>query len=78
MAINRLGNHTGKKKHNFSKVSRYLFNSFYIRSLQKQLFLSHTNPYILNVTQQCRWSFFELLGHLCWHKLWKIKITPIM
>ena len=28
--------------------------------LQKQLFFFHTNPYILNVTQQCWWSYFEL------------------
>ena len=45
---------------NLSKVSRFLFKSFYIRRLQKQLFFFHTNPYILNVTQQCRWSYFEL------------------
>ena len=42
--------------HNLSKVSRLLFKSFYIRRLQKQLFLSHTNPYILNITQQWGWD----------------------
>ena len=49
-----------KLTRNLSKVSRFLFKSFYIRRLQKQLFFFHTNPYILNVTQQCRWSYFEL------------------
>ena len=46
--------------YNFSKVSRFLFKSFYIRRLQKQLFSSHTNLNTLNVAQQCRWSYFEL------------------
>ena len=55
--------HRKEETHNLSKVSRFLFKSFYIRRLQKQMFFSDTNPYILNVTQQCRWSYFEL-GHL--------------
>ena len=43
MAINRLGNLTGKKKH-----TTYLFKCFLIRRLQMQSeFFSHSNPYIL-------------------------------
>ena len=34
MAVYRLGNQTGKKK-----VNRFLFKSFHIRRLQKQLFI---------------------------------------
>ena len=48
--------HRKGETHNLSKVSRFLFKSFYIRRLQKQLFFSHTNPYILNVTQQWGWD----------------------
>ena len=43
--------------HILSKVSCFLLKSFHFRRLQKRLFyFSHTNPYILNVAQQCRCS----------------------
>ena len=49
MAINKNGNQTEKEETlNLSKVSRFLFKSFYIGKLQKHCFFSHTNPYILN------------------------------
>ena len=48
--------HRKGETHNLSKVSWFLFKSFYIRRLHKQLFFSHTNPYILNVTQQWGWD----------------------
>ena len=48
-----------KQKKLLSTLPGSLFKSFHIRRLQKHLF-SHTNPYILNVTQQCWWSYFEL------------------
>ena len=40
MTRNRLGNLTGKdnESRNLSEVSRFLFKSIYIRTLQKQLF----------------------------------------
>ena len=60
--VNQLRNHTGKKTHvhNVSKVSRFLFKSFYISRLQKQYCFSPMQILILNVTQQFRWSYFEL------------------
>ena len=78
MAINWLGNHTGKKKHNLSKVSRYLFNSFYIRRLQKQYCFSPIQFLIFWTLRNSADGDISSLGHLCWHKVWKIKITPIM
>ena len=35
-----------------SRVYEKRCKSYYLSRLQKQLFFSHTNPYILNVTQQ--------------------------
>ena len=58
MAINRLGNHTGKKKHNISKVSRFLLKSFFVRRLQKQFFFSHILIFWTYVTVPM--SYFEL------------------
>ena len=48
-----------QQKKLLSTLPGSLFKCFHIRRLQKHLF-SHTNPYILNVTQQCWWSYFEL------------------
>ena len=41
-------------------VSRVLFKSFAFVGCRNNCFFSHTIPYILNVTQQCWWSYFDL------------------
>ena len=46
--------------HILSKVSCFLLQSFHFRRLHTgyrndRFIFSHTNPYILNVTQQCRY-----------------------
>ena len=50
------GPHRRDVTHILSKVSCFLLKSFHFRRLQKRFFFSHKNPYILNVTQQCRCS----------------------
>ena len=50
------GPHRRDVTHILSKVSCFLLKSFHFRRLRKRQFFSHTNPYILNVTQQCRCS----------------------
>ena len=49
-----------RRTYNLSKVSRFLFKSFYIRRLQKQLFFSFTNLLF--------WTLRTVssLGNLCW------------
>ena len=42
--------------HILSKVSCFLLKSFHFVGYRNDRFFSHTHPYILNVTQQCRWS----------------------
>ena len=42
--------------HILSKVSCFLLKSFHFVCYGNDRFFSHTNPYILNVTQQCRCS----------------------
>ena len=55
------GPHRKDVTHILRKVSRFLkLKSFHIRKLQKRQVFPHTNPYISNVTQQCRCSYFEL------------------
>ena len=49
-----------EETHDLSEVSRFLFKSFHICGLQKHCFVPHTNSDIVKVTQQCRWSYFEL------------------
>ena len=41
-------------------VSRVLLKSFAFVGYRNNCFSSHTIPYILNVTQQCWWSYFDL------------------
>ena len=41
-------------------VCRILFKSFAFAGYRNNCFFSHTIPYILNVTQQCWWSYFDL------------------
>ena len=56
-AINRPADHTGEDvTHILSKVSSFLLKSFHFVGYRNDRFFSHTNPYILNVTQQCRCS----------------------
>ena len=50
------GPHRRDVTHILSKVSCFLLKSFHFRMLQKRQDFSHTNPQILNVTQQCRCS----------------------
>ena len=38
----------------------FYWNPFIFVGYGNDRFFSHTNPYILNVTQQCRCSYFEL------------------
>ena len=40
------------------KASFYL-NPFTFVGYRNNFFFSDTNPYNLNITQQCRWSYFE-------------------
>ena len=57
MAINRSVRGPHRRDvltHILSKVSYFLLKSFHFRRLEKQQIFSLTNPYILNVTQQCR------------------------
>ena len=42
--------------HMLSKVSCFLLKSFHFLGYRNGRFFSHTNSYILNVTQQCRCS----------------------
>ena len=44
--------------HNVSKVSGFVYNRFTF--VHSPITFSHTNPYILNVTEQFRSSYFEL------------------
>ena len=48
------GPHRRDVTHILSKVSCFLLKSFHFRRLEKRQVFSYTNPYILNVTQQCR------------------------
>ena len=54
------GPHGRDVTHILSKVSCFLLKSFLFVGYRNDRFFSHTNPYILNVTQQCRCSYFEL------------------
>ena len=47
MAINRLVNHTGKKKHTTkARLADFYVHFFYILRLQKQSVSSHANPHV--------------------------------
>lgn len=61
---------------NLSEIRWLLCKSFRIRKQQKQqFFYSHKNPYISNVSQQCRWSYFE--SELAVRKLISV-FAPVM
>ena len=42
------------------RLADFYLNPFTSVGYRNNYFFSHTNPYILNVTQQCWWSYFEL------------------
>ena len=45
-AINRLGNHTGKKEHTTSaRLADFYLNPFKFVAYRNNCFISHTNPY---------------------------------
>ena len=56
MAMNRLGNHTGKKKHMTLRLANFYLNPFTIIGYSNNYFFHHTNTYILNLMQQDWWS----------------------
>ena len=62
MAINRLGNHTEKKKHK-ARLAEFYLNPLTLVGYRNICFFSHTNPYNLNVTQQLRaWASCDVCG----------------
>ena len=76
-AINRPVDQPGETRyvtHILSKVSCFLLKSFHFRTLYRNdRFFPHTNPYISNVTEQCRcspmlifraWATYAYISHL--------------
>ena len=66
MAINRLGNHTGKKKHTTlkSRLTDFYLNPFKFVGYRNNCFFSHTNPFIVNVIRNSADGHISSLGHL--------------
>ena len=59
MVINWLANHTGKKKHTTkARLADFYLNPFTFVGYRNNCFFSHTNPYILAVTQQSPMDIF--------------------
>ena len=41
-------------------LADFYLDPFAFVGYRNDRFFFHTNPYILNFSQQCRWSYFEL------------------
>lgn len=56
-----LGNHTGKKKQpTKARLADFYLDPFTFVGYRNNRLNSHSIPYVLNVLQQCWWSYFKL------------------
>ena len=56
-----LGNHTGKKKQpTKARLADFYLDPFTFVGYRNNRLNSHSIPYVLNVMQQCWWSYFKL------------------